>query len=60
MAAAKNLDVPNPLADAITALLKIAVAEEGYAADVTRVICLMERIADVTVADVSLGSAAAE
>src|SRR5262249_57216971 len=33
--------------------------EEGYAADVTRVICLMERIADVTVADVSLGSAAA-
>jgi 3-hydroxyisobutyrate dehydrogenase-like beta-hydroxyacid dehydrogenase len=59
-ATAKNLDVPIPLADAITTMLKKAVAEEGYAADVTRVICLMEQIAGVTVAEVSPRSTVAK
>lgn len=42
-------DVPVPLAEAIIASLRTAAAEEGDAADVTRIIRPMERAAGVTV-----------
>ena len=47
--AARLHDVPVPLAEAIMASLRAAAAEEGGAADVTRVIRPMERAAGVTV-----------
>lgn len=48
-AEAKLHDVPVPLAEAIIATLRTAAAEEGAAADVTRIIRPMERSAGVTV-----------
>lgn len=59
-AAAKLHDAPIPLAEAVTASFRIALAEEGYSADVTRVICHMERAAGTTVVDETIGSEAAE
>jgi 3-hydroxyisobutyrate dehydrogenase-like beta-hydroxyacid dehydrogenase len=48
-AEAKLHDVPIPLAEAIIASLRTAAAAEGATADVTRIICPMERAAGVTV-----------
>lgn len=48
-AEAKLHDVPVPLAEAVIATLRTAAAEEGAAADVTRIIRPMERAAGVTV-----------
>jgi 3-hydroxyisobutyrate dehydrogenase-like beta-hydroxyacid dehydrogenase len=59
-AAAKLHDAPIPLAEAVTASFRVALAQEGYSADVTRVICPMERAAGTIVADQAIGSEAAE
>jgi 3-hydroxyisobutyrate dehydrogenase-like beta-hydroxyacid dehydrogenase len=46
---ARGRDVPVPLLQSIIATLRTAAAEEGGAADVTRIICPMERAAGATV-----------
>lgn len=46
---ARSRDVPVPLLQSVIASLRTAAAQEGDAADVTRVICPMERAAGATV-----------